>query len=264
MMLSSIFKNPRRIKRGKQTNYTKFLSISKQLLIMKKKLKFLIIYLFISLLYFSWHTFTVQFEYTNLYFMFMILIIGLPLFIFRKSISNFIKHISMNNFYTYLLLGYGMVLLEEIFAALFNHLNEGFSLTLFIVRILQFWAFNIFAFTGLIVGIYLFSRYLKFSKIELIFIVGLWGLFAEKTYTLIFANIIAFMVWAPIMITVYGIIMTPAINSIKHEGKINLPIIKYIIIFLGIFLLSIIPILILSYLRLNFPFIFPPVNFIPI
>ena len=67
----------------------------------------------------------------------------------------------------FIVLGYAAELTEEVLAGIANHLPEGFSPPLLLVRILQFPALNLFAFFGFIVGWYLLTRCINFSRREL-------------------------------------------------------------------------------------------------
>jgi len=157
-------------------------------------------------------------------------------------------------------------LVEEIFAAMANHFDKDiFSLGLLIVRILQHWSFNIFAFTGFIVGIYFLTKWFKYTEKEIFVLAGAWGIFAERIYAVALSNPIAFVLYVPITIFVYGVIITPAMFSITHVGKRKLtPFLRYPLTYVIIFLFSLIPIIILSILRTKYPGLFPPPNFIPL
>jgi hypothetical protein len=164
----------------------------------------------------------------------------------------------------FVLLGYGAVLLEEILAAFTNNLTEGFSLPLYLVRVGQFWAFNVLAFTGFIWGWYWLATRIRYSRRELFYLAGIWGLYAEHIYAYLFTNPIGLAVLALPTILAYGVIITPAMLSVEKTGArtLNTPL-KYIVTFLVIFVCSIIPTLVLLHLRASFPGAFPPTNFIP-
>jgi hypothetical protein len=157
-----------------------------------------------------------------------------------------------------------MVLLEEILAALFNHLTEGFSWGLYIERIGQFWALNVLAFTGFIIGWYLVQRWLSFTYAEVFCVAGVWGLYAEHTYVFVILSPIIFFVLAPLNILTYGLIISPATLSLSERGQRQLhPALRYLLTYGIIFACSLIPILILQILRAHFPDAFPPRKFVP-
>ncbi len=119
----------------------------------------------------------------------------------------------------FILLGYTTVLTEEFIVALVHALSEGLSLLRFGQLVLQFWAFNIFAFTGFIVGwCFLFRRF-RYSATGLFLIVGAWGLFSEHTLTYLRTNtLVAIFLILPTMST-YNLIIAPPIASIDEFGK---------------------------------------------
>jgi hypothetical protein len=165
----------------------------------------------------------------------------------------------------FVVLGYGTVLLEEIFAALANHLSEGFSPLVYLARIGQFWALNIFAFAGFITGWLILTKFLEYSPREIFYLSGLWGLYAEKIIFAIPVNPAFFLFSAvPTMFT-YGLIITPAMLSQKRIADLGRwpPFLKYPLTYLVIFLCSVVPVLILSILRNHWPSLFPPVNLVP-
>ncbi len=164
----------------------------------------------------------------------------------------------------YLIAAYGMVLLEEMLAALVNNLDEGFSFTLYNLRVLQFWAFNLLAFSGLIFGVLFLFRKRLLSKKELIILTSLFGLWSEHQFALIFVNPIAVLVYAPIVVAIYYVIFTPAITLLGEQGSLNNlhKFARYSIGVIVIFICSVPFMIILAYLRTHFPDIFPPCSMI--
>lgn len=194
-----------------------------------------------------------------------IVIGGLGGFIYWKkdAITQYLQSIRLPSFFKFILLGYGVVLLEEILAAFTNNLTEGFSFSLYIVRIGQFWAFNILAFTGFIIGWYFLYRYLRYTRREMFFLAGGWGLYAEHVIPGIFGNPIGYTLLILPTIMTYGIMITPSMLSMEKTGeKVVHPILKYILTYAVIFVCSIIPMAILLWLRGLHPELFPPTNFI--
>ena len=189
--------------------------------------------------------------------------VGLPMGLNRQRMAEALQRWKVPPLPKFLLLGYGMVLIEEVLAALFNHLTEGFAWGLYLERIGQFWALNVLAFTGFIVGWYLLQRWLRFTFAEVFFVAGLWGLYAEHTYLFVLVNPIAFFVIAPLNILTYGLIISPATLSLgKSDGRTLQPILKYPLAVVTLFACSIIPIIVLQILRAHFPQIFPPRKFV--
>jgi hypothetical protein len=168
-------------------------------------------------------------------------------------------------FLKFMVLGYLMVLIEEVFAALVNHLSEGFFWPLFLLRIGQFWALNLFAFTGFFVGWYLLARFIGYSRVEMFFLGGCFGLYSERVVFLLpQGQLLQFILFAPLIIFTYGLILTPAVLSLGESGKPRLIwLLRYPLAFLAPFLCSIPPLVLLNLLRGNFPDWFPPRKFIP-
>lgn len=188
---------------------------------------------------------------------------GGVLFYYRKKIEAKLRGWKAPALAKFLLLGYGAVLLEEIFAALANNFSEGFSFPLYILRIGQFWAFNILAFTGFIIGWYLLYKHINFSKREVFYLAGIWGLYAEHTYASLLTNPLGFILFfAPTMLA-YGVISMPAVMSIESGTRIIKPLPKYLLTFAVLFVCTILPLLLLLTLRESHPGFFPPRIFIP-
>jgi hypothetical protein len=214
--------------------------------------------------YLAFHQFIPQFLYYDLIFG----LVGLPLWLNRRRAAQALQAWRLNPTVKFLLLGYGMVLLEEVFAAFANHLSEGFSLPLLILRIGQFWALNVLAFTGLIVGWALLMARIGFSHAEAFWLIGLWGLYAEHTIALLPGNPLAFLLIAPLNIFVYGLILAPAVLSRPQKSGAVAPtrrlpwIARYPLALLLPFICSILPVALLVALRTHVPGVFPPRKFI--
>jgi hypothetical protein len=201
-----------------------------------------------------------------IYYHIILICIGIPMWFYRHQLSRHLHQWSWPPFIKFSILGYGMVLLEEIVAAFANHLSEGFSPSLFLLRIGQFWAFNVLAFTGLILGWYWLLQRVPYSLQEYFILAGIFGLYSEKTYLFLVSNPIAFVLTAPLNIAVYGIILSPARLSIsdidKPRRRFSGPW-RYPLAFFIPFIASILPVLILMILRSHIPELFPPTKFIP-
>src|SRR5690242_10125930 len=91
-----------------------------------------------------------SYPYFLLYYYLMFGLVGLPLWFNRSRVERALQRWRLSPLLKFLLLGYGMILLEETFAGLVNNLSEGFAVPLVFVRIGQFWAFNVLAFTGIV------------------------------------------------------------------------------------------------------------------
>ena len=222
-------------------------------------------WLVVALLFWGWYLAFHQFIPQFLYYDLMFGLVGLPLWFNRRRVARTLQAWRLNATIKFLLLGYGMVLLEEVFAAFANHLSEGFSPTLLLVRIGQFWALNVLAFTGLIVGWAILMPLIGFSRAEAFWLIGVWGLYAEHTILALPGNPLAFLLIAPLNIFVYGLILAPAVLS-RPETTTRarrLPwIARYPLALLLPFVLSILPVALLVGLRTRYPGVFPPRKFV--
>lgn len=199
--------------------------------------------------------------YHFLYYHIMFGLVGLPLWLARRPVAAALQSWRLTGLAKFLLLGYAMVLLEETFAALVNHLAEGFEPSRYLLRVGQFWAFNILAFTGLVVAWSLLPRLFRYGPREAFFLVGLFGLFAEHTINLLAGSVLLFILLAPLNLFVYGLILSPALLSVPEAAmparRSPWPI-RYPLALLLPLLLSIPPVILLAVLRANFPDAFPP------
>jgi hypothetical protein len=225
--------------------------------------KILLTWLVLSLIFWLFYFSVIEVSYNLLYY-FFIIFVGIPVWKYRNKIKDNLFNWKLNKFAKFFILGYGAVLFEEIFAALTNHLSEGFNFELYLQRIGQFWLFNILAFTGFYFAWYFLLRRYKYTHGEVFILSGVFGLFSEGVLFAVFSNPVAVFFMAPMVVVVYGLMITPSLWSIGLIGKKEISsIIKYPLSLLVIFLFSIIPLLILQALRIRYPWLFPPVEFIP-
>lgn len=160
----------------------------------------------------------------------------------------------------YVLLVYAMVLLEEILAATLNHLPEGYSASLHLKRITQFWALNILAFSGMAWGSYLiFARY-QFTRIQMFCVMGAYGQISEHLLSRLLnpAEAIAAFTLIPLTFWTYGIIFLPAIFIIEDAPRNSLKSFHFPLAVGVIFLTSIPFIVTLDFTRSAYPDLFPP------
>ena len=216
-------------------------------------------WLVLGFLFWTWYILTRAFAYQLLYFYVWLGVLGIPFWRYRDWIAHWLRSWRAGNLQKFLLLGYGMVLLEEIIAALMNNLSEGFGVALLVQRVGQFWAFNILAFTGFIVGWYLLLTQIRYGRVERFFLAGCWGLVAEGVINSLFSNPLATFFLAPLMIYTYGFILTPAMLSLEEpETRTVSPPVRVILAFVVPLVFSILPLTVLFTLRGYFPGLFPP------
>jgi hypothetical protein len=217
-----------------------------------------------SLGFWAWYIAFVSYSPQLLYFFIWTAGVGSAVWLGRERLEKAVRGIRLGETTRFVLLGYAMVLAEEVVAAFVNNLSEGFTLRLFAVRVLQFWALNIFAFTGLILAWAWMSRWLMFSRRERFYLSGLFGLYAERTIFVAFSNPLAFLFFAPLEILTYGLILTPAQLSVPAQGSMkSLRVLRYAASLLLPLLVSVPFVVALTVLRAHFPWAFPPTKFVP-
>ncbi|HEY7093135.1 MAG TPA: hypothetical protein VH393_08155 [Ktedonobacterales bacterium] len=223
------------------------------------------VWLIVALIFWVWYLVAIAFVPQVLYPFLWLGLVGLPVWLWRRPLAMRLRAWRFPGFLKFMVLGYLMVLIEEVFAALVNHLTEGFSWPLFLQRIGQFWALNLFTFTGLFVGWYLLARFIGYSRVEMFFLGGCFGLYSERIIFLLpQGQLLQFILSAPLIIFTYGLILTPAMLSLGELRKPRLIwLLRYPFSFLIPFLCSLPPVLLLQSLRESFPDWFPPRKFIP-
>lgn len=230
---------------------------------MRFRFQVLVIWALISMAFWGYLYFTSPLPATFMYPAIWLLGVGLPFYYFRKKWTSRMLEWSAPPALKFFILAYGMVLLEEIIAAYVNHLSEGFSFGLFLARILQFWSFNFLAFTGLIVAWYILYRRYDYSFHSAFSLIGLYGLFAEKTYILLFSNPLAFFFWVPLIFLSYGLILSPALGAMPLNNR--RPLARPIQVLAGIGLPLILATLmmpLIQWVKENHPELFPPAGWI--
>jgi hypothetical protein len=222
-------------------------------------------WLIAALIFWAWYLVAVAFVPQFLYPFLWLGLVGLPVWLWQRPLAVRLRAWRFPGFLKFIALGYLMALIEEVFAALVNHLSEGFSWPLIVQRIGQFWALNLFTFTGLFVGWYLLARFIGYSRVEMFFLGGCFGLYSERVIFLLpQGQLLQFILFAPLIIFIYGLILTPAMHSLDELRKPRLIwLVHYPLALLIPFLCSIPPVVLLQSLRGSFPDWFPPHKFVP-
>lgn len=188
---------------------------------------------------------------------------GGAVYYFQEALTRKVNSPKGNIAVRFFAAGYAMVLFEEIFAALVNNISEGFTIMLFLERILQFWAFNLFAFSGMFVAWFLLRQYFLYSNKEVFYVTGIFGVYVELLSKGIHDTFSLILLIIP-MIFVYGLIVTPmALVSMPGKVRLESYIVRYLVPLLFIFLSSLPFMYALDTLRCAHPNLFPPAHFIP-
>ncbi len=234
---------------------------------MSAKLKyFIIIWTIVSISFWWIYSIFVEYIALGLYMPLFFGLIAVPEYFKKDSIEKRVKNWKLKPLLKFMILGYFMVLLEEVIAWIVNHLlevnqfSEKFSLVMMITRILQYQFFNLFAFTGLIFGIYISIKIFNYSRKEMLFVAWLWWLYVEKVVSQVVINPAYVILTIIPTILIYAAIIYPSLLSIdfpKQKSKLN-NILKYILTLIIIYISCVIPMLIVSIVRTNYPFLFPP------
>lgn len=222
----------------------------------------MIVWLLIGFIFWTFYIYIlkVEFSYGFLYYYFIVILVGIPIWIYRKNIKNKLLNWKLNSLSKFLLLGYGFVLFEEIFAALSQHLDEGFNFAILLQRIGQHWILNIVIFSAFYFGWYYLLKRFKYSYKEVFFVAGLVGLFYEPVLAEGLSNLPYLFLMAPVMIFVYGLMITFPMLSLQLNGKKEInPFLKYVLSLVIILLFTIIPFLIIHFLlKAYVPWTIPP------
>ena len=224
----------------------------------------IIIPLVVTTLLLNWYFIFIAHSFISLYYLFWLGGIGIFFLRYREKIVARLTNWNVHSSIKFILIGYAAVLTEEFIVAFVHSLTEGFSLIGFGQLVFQFWAFNVFAFTGFIVGWYFLLKRFSYSTADLFLIVGAWGLFSEHTLTYLGTNTLAAILLILPTMSTYNLIIAPAIASISQFGERKISWWKkYPLSFLILFTFSVVPVLLLGFLRLKFPGAFPPCEYIP-
>lgn len=163
---------------------------------------------------------------------------------------------SISSFKKFLFLGLCMILFEETLAGICLYPAGS------IVRgIFQQYALNLLALPGMVIGWYLLMRRYHYSYKELCILIGLFGLYSEKTLikATTFPYTMGILLLLPTMAT-YIIILTPSVLSYREKPKKQdaSRLVRYVLGLLVPIIISLPFIAALTYLRSHFPDLFPP------
>lgn len=202
-------------------------------------------------------------HFLALYYVVWIFLVGGFLWKKKVKVEEKLAQLKIGSFKKFILLGVIMIFLEETLAGISMHLSTAHNSRDLIVGVLQFWAFNLLALPGFIIGWYLLLCKYNYSRREVFVLVGLFGLFSESVVSKILANpIMGTVLILPTMFT-YSIIIAPSIMSFRGGEKKSIPVLyRYIIGFFFPIIVSLPFLLILMILKNHFPYIFPPIGFV--
>jgi hypothetical protein len=182
---------------------------------------------------------------------------------YGEVVKNKLTAWKIGSFKKFLILGIMMIVCEETFAGISMHAGIANNVGDIFIGISQFLAFNLLALPGFIIGWYVLLARYTYSRQEIFILVGLFGLFAEKTVFHIITNpLMGGLLILPVMYT-YALIITPSVLSFRGGTQKSLPkIARYILGLIVPFLVSIPFIGILTFLRTHYPDVFPASGFV--
>jgi len=197
---------------------------------------------------------------------YLILMLALWLILrYSVTVSAILQSIARWPYLRVVLLGFLAVIAEETLVALLYSIEEGFSVSLWMVRAGQFIFFNVFAFAGLVLGFYPVVRFGRLSLRAMFLMIGIWGLFSEGIIPMFGSNpIAAVILFLPTML-VYFTIFLPAYLSMPDYGTHRRFVPTLLSILAGwllCVLLSIPFLTVLGNLRTSSPDIFPNCEYI--
>lgn len=173
---------------------------------------------------------------------------------YRNEIEVKLNRWSLSPVYKFLILGFGMTLTEEALAAFSIHLSSSLTLASYLHFVSQFWATNMLALVGFVIGWWLLLSRFEYSRREVFIISGIFGLYAEHILRFLSAFPTAGVLLILPTIFTYGVIITPSLLSVRFSDKRKLPVVvRYILAPLALFLMSIPFVVILSFLMKSYP-----------
>lgn len=159
-----------------------------------------------------------------LYFFVWTLGVGVPLFVYRDRVREFLTRLPGHPLLRFMALGALMVLSEETVAALVNTMKEGFTPGLWAERIPQFWLFNLMVFLPLFLGWYLVSRRFGYSMHEAIYLAGAVGVYSEHILPYWITDPHVAAIFTPVEIATYAVIALPPFLSVPWPAPAVRPL----------------------------------------
>ena len=194
------------------------------------------------------------FRLSPVYYTVMIL---LGIGVLRPRLSERLQRLPGPVWLRYILLGYAAVVVEESLVGTLFTLAEGAGPLLWLTRMTQFIAFNLFAFSGAIWGLgFAYGRWPGLRHWHF-WLAGLWGLFAEQTLVLLVQNPIAGLILIAPNMVVYAIILAPAMLSLPPKPGTPVRIWSLPLAWGIMLVFSVAPVLGLMALRGAYPDAFP-------
>jgi hypothetical protein len=202
-------------------------------------------------------------HFLALYYVIWIFGVGGWLYRNKESVEKKLLNLNLGSAKKFILLGLLMILLEETLAGISMHLASVHNIFELVIGILQFYAINFLALPGFIIAWYFLLKRYEYSRKEVLILVGLFGLFAEKVYFQIISNPVAgLFIVLPTMCT-YAIIITPSLLSFKADNQKQIfPILKYTLGLIMPVIFSIPFIAVAIILKTHYPGLFPPEGFV--
>lgn len=202
-------------------------------------------------------------SFLALYYVLWLGVFGTALWKNRTRLEAWLTAIPGNRAVKFIGLGLLMIAIEETLAGFSMHLATAESLGALGVGILQFYAFNFFTLPGLIIGWYLLLERYVYERKEVFLLIGIFGIYAEKTLTHLGGNpLTTLFLILPTMFT-YMLILAPSVMSHRPRETKSAPRFKRYALGLIVPIACSLPfIMVLMRLRAEHPELFPPAGFV--
>jgi len=193
-----------------------------------------------------------------------IILVGFPLWRYREKIEERLLFWDINVFVKFITLLLCMVLGLGIVEGVFAYLTYSTSTQYLLKGAAQFVAYGVCTYAGLGLGWYLLLRKIQYSKLEVVLLVGLFGLFADGVGAKILSNPFSGIALILPTMCLYAITLAPSIMSFPKKEKLKqIPIfIRHLSGFIVPIIISLPFLALLAALRLFFPDYFPPVGLV--
>lgn len=163
----------------------------------------------------------------------------------RDTFSLRLQRLPFWGLINFLILGILMILMEETIAGTMVHILQTHDISSLWAKILQYYANNLLLLSGYIIGWYFLLRRYTYSLREIIFLVGIFGLYAEKIYVHVLAiPILGIPLVLPTVFT-YFFILYPSILSLTPRETIEISRPKRYLLWIIVPLIASVPLILI-------------------
>jgi hypothetical protein len=195
----------------------------------------------------------------------IVIAVGWAMWRRRDRVAGALRALPVSPVLRAVLIGYLAVVAEETLAGVLHAVQEGSGAAGALLRIRQFIAFNLLAFTGIVWALALAARHLALGRHDLFVAAGAWGLFAEGTLSALAVHPLAAVLLVLPTAAVYAVILWPAQAALApgERGHRRWPAAgRLAAVWAAAYALSVPSVLALTALRDAHPDWFPPCAYI--